>query len=223
MRTDRLALLIGAMMVLASIAAYVLTPRTRVADVAPFSLETMIPHQFGDWREVPQQEMQIVDPQTQQLLDKLYSQIVTRSYVNVQGYRIMLSVAYGADQRGGLQVHKPEVCYPAQGFTLVRNEQGTLTTSLGGIPVRRLFAVMGTRNEPITYWFTTGDTVINSKWHKRMTDLKYGLTGMIPDGLIFRVSSIDADQQRANKFQDDFVDALLRSVPPADRKRLAGL
>lgn len=223
MRSNKLAMVIGAMMVFASVAAFMLTPRTRVADLAPFSLDSMIPRQFGDWHEAPQEEMQIVDPQTQELLNKLYSQIVTRSYVNSKGYRIMLSVAYGADQRGGLQVHKPEVCYPAQGFTLLRNQQDNVTTSVGSVAVRRLYAVMGSRNEPVTYWFTTGDTVIRSKLQKRLTDLKYGLTGMIPDGMIFRVSSIDADQQRANKYQDEFIDALLRSVPPADRKRLAGL
>jgi EpsI family protein len=40
------------------------------------------------------------------------------AYVNASGYRIMLSLAYGSDQRGALQAHKPEVRYPAQGFTL---------------------------------------------------------------------------------------------------------
>lgn len=50
--------------------------------------------------------MQVVNPQTQELLDKLYSQILTRTYVNAKGYRIMLSLAYGSDQRGALQAHK---------------------------------------------------------------------------------------------------------------------
>ena len=223
MRLNRLAIFIALLMALASGAVIVLKPKTRVADVAPFSLNAMIPRQFGDWREEPQHQLQIVDPQAQAYLDSLYSQIVTRTYVNSQGYRIMLSVAYGPDQRRGLQVHKPEVCYPAQGFTLLRNERGEVVTSLGTIHARRLFTTLGVRNEPVTYWFTTGDIVVESAVQKRLADLKYGLTGMIPDGMIFRVSSIDADQQRANKYQDAFVDALLKSVSPADRKRLAGL
>ena len=35
-------------------------------------------------------------------------------------------MAYGDDQRGGLQAHRPEVCYPAQGFKLGKVEDGTL-------------------------------------------------------------------------------------------------
>jgi len=53
-------------------------------------------------------------------LDKLYSQILNRVYVNATGYRIMLLLAYGSDQHGSLQADKPEVCYPAQGFALQR-------------------------------------------------------------------------------------------------------
>jgi len=67
----------------------------------------------NDWREDPQRIVQVVDPQTRELLDKLYSETLSRTYVNANGYRIMLSLAYGSDQRDSLQVHKPEVCYPA--------------------------------------------------------------------------------------------------------------
>ncbi|MFY9328513.1 MAG: exosortase C-terminal domain/associated protein EpsI [Georgfuchsia sp.] len=92
----------------------VLRPSTKIAEVSPaISLENMIPKAFGDWREEPQKNVQVVNPQTQALLNKLYSQIVSRVYVNPEGYRIMLSVAYGSDQRGSLQAHKPEVCYRA--------------------------------------------------------------------------------------------------------------
>ena len=44
----------------------------------------------------------------------------------------------------------------------------------------------------MTYWFTVGDTAIKNKLQQRMVEVKLGLTGQIPDGLLFRVSSIDA-------------------------------
>ncbi len=223
MRSYRMALVIAALMCAASVGAMVLRPSTKVADAAPFSLDTAIPRQFGDWREEPQKSVQVINPETQALLDKLYSQIVTRTYINADGYRIMLSVAYGADQRGSLQVHKPEICYPAQGFTLIRNEASEIVTRFGQIHAQRLFTTMGTREEPVTYWFTTGDAVVRSKLQKRLMDLRYGLTGLIPDGMIFRVSSLDSDQAQANRYQDQFVNQLLQSVSPADRKRLSGL
>lgn len=224
MRPNRIAFVIAALMCAASVGAMVARPSTKLASVKPvISLETMIPRQFGDWHEEPQKYVQVINPETQALLDKLYSQIVSRVYVNPEGYRIMLSVAYGSDQRGSLQAHKPEVCYPAQGFTLIRNESSQVTTRFGNIAVQRLFTTMGPRAEPVTYWFTSGDTVVLGKLQKRLMDLRYGLTGLIPDGMIFRVSSIDQDQVRANRYQDQFVNQLLQVVPAADRKRLSGL
>lgn len=224
MSSNRIAFLIAALMVSASVGAIVARPGTRAADLGPaISLETMIPKQFGDWREQPQGIVQVINPQTQELLDKLYSQILNRVYVNAEGYRIMLSLAYGADQRGSLQAHKPEVCYPAQGFVLQKNEAGVLATAFGEIPVRRLLTTLGARQEPLTYWFTVGDKAVRNKTQKRLTDLRYGLTGLIPDGMLFRVSSIDPDPARAHQLQDQFINQLLQAVPPAERKRLSGL
>jgi EpsI family protein len=200
-----------------------LRPETKAANLHPFTLETMVPKDFGDWHEQTQRNVQVINPQTQELLDKLYSQILTRVYVNSAGYQIMLSVAYGSDQRGSLQAHKPEVCYPAQGFTLLSNEPSEVATPFGQIPARRLFTRLGARAEPVTYWFTSGDTAVRSKLQKRLVDLRFGLTGQIPDGLIFRVSSIDGDQTRANLIQDQFVSQLMGALPPQDRKRLSGL
>jgi len=97
-----------------------------------------------------------------------------------------------------------------------------LTTQYGEIPVRRLFTSKGQRVEPVTYWLRIGDRVVRG-WQRRLVELRYTLTGRVPDGLLFRVSSIDPDQARANKLQDQFVNQLLQSVSSTDRKRLSGL
>lgn len=219
----RTALVIAALMFAAAAGAIVARPTAKVSDGRPpISLESMVPREFGDWREAPRAQVQVVNPQTQELLDKLYSEVLTRIYVNASGYRIMLSLAYGSDQRGSMQAHMPEVCYPAQGFVLKGNERGVLATAFGDLPVRRLFATMGARQEPLTYWFTVGDRAVLGKTRKRIVELSFGLTGRIPDGMLFRVSSIDPDQPQAYRMQEQFVNQLLQSVPPAARKRLAG-
>ena len=225
-RSNRIAFLLAALMFAASAGAIVAKPTAKLADQRPaISLESMIPKQFGDWREEPLRQVQVVNPQTQELLDRLYSQILARTYVNASDYRIMLSLAYGTDQResSSLRAHKPEVCYPAQGFTVLKDDAGLLSTGFGTIPVRRLFATLGPRQEPLTYWFTVGDTAVQGKLQKRIVDLRYGLTGRLPDGMLFRVSSIDPDQARAYQLQDQFINQLLQSVSPAERKRLSGL
>jgi EpsI family protein len=208
MRSSRIAFLIAGLMFVASIGAVVARPGTKATSPGPpISLETKIPKHFGSWREEPQRIAQMINPQSKELLDKLYSETLSRTYVNASGYRIMLSLAYGSDQRGALEAH--------------RANPGRLATPFGEIPVRRLFTSKGAREEPVTYWFTMGDRAVQT-WNTRLVELSYSLTGRIPDGLLFRVSSIDSDQARANQMQDQFVNQLLQAVSPAERKRLAG-
>lgn len=224
MASIQVARVLAVLMCAASIGAVVAHPSIKAADEGPkVSLEGMIPLKFGDWHEEPQRVSQVVNPQTQELLDKLYSQILTRTYVNPEGYRIMLSLAYGSDQRGALQAHKPEVCYPAQGFKLNRIETLPVATPVGTIPAQRLMTSLGSRQEPVTYWFAMGNKTVQSALQRRLVQLSYGLTGRIPDGLLFRVSSIDPDQSRANRFHDQFVNQLLLAIPEGDRVRLSGL
>jgi EpsI family protein len=224
MLSNRSALAIASLMFAASVGAIVARPTSKASDLKQaISLETIVPRQFGDWHEQPAGFIQLVNPQTQELLDKLYSEILTRTYVNADGYRIMLSLAYGSDQRGSLQAHKPEICYPAQGFVVHTNEPGILKTTFGDIPVRRLFTSLGARQEPVTYWFTVGDRAIEGILQKRFVELSFGLTGRIPDGMLFRVSSIDVDQARAYQMHNEFISQLLQTVPLAARKRLSGL
>lgn len=216
--------ILAALMCTASIASLAVRPSTKASakGQAP-ALEQIVPKSFGEWSELPEQGVQVVNPQTKELLDKLYSQILSRAYVHTSGYRILLSMAYGDDQRGGLQAHKPEICYPAQGFKLNSMQAGQLSTPFGSIEVKRLSTSLGARNEPITYWLTVGDQVIRNGLDKRIAEIRLGLTGQVPDGLLFRISSIDNNTARAFEMQQRFTNDLLAAVPPATRKRLSGL
>ena len=224
MKINRTALAMTFLMCTVSVAGIVARPGTTAKEKGKgITLELAVPKGFSDWTELPEQNAQVVNPQTKELLDKLYSQLLTRSYVNKEGYRIMLSMAYGDDQRGGLQAHRPEVCYPAQGFKLGKVEDGQLGTSFGNIEVRRLSTTLGTRSEPVTYWLTVGDQVIRSKLDKRIAEIRLGLTGQIPDGLLFRVSSIDSDSTRGFAMHQKFVADMMSAVPATTRKQLSGL
>jgi EpsI family protein len=220
----RRAIILTGLMAFTAVGGIAARPSARTEPGRPrYVLENVVPRQFGDWRELPTETAQVVNPQTKELLDKLYSQILSRTYINSQGYRIMLSIAYGDDQRGDLQAHKPEVCYPAQGFTLNSKVDTLLATPFGPIDARRLDTNMGRRREPVTYWFTMGDQAVKSTWQRRLVEVRLGLTGQVPDGLLFRVSSIDPEISRAFAAHDAFVADLLKALPPLDRKRLSGL
>ncbi len=224
MKANSVAVVLAVSMCAVSLGGIAARPSSKAADKGTsISLQAIVPKGFGEWTELPEQNAQVVNPQTKELLDKLYSQLLSRTYVNKEGYRIMLSMAYGDDQRGGLQAHRPEVCYPAQGFKLGKVEDGVLATSYGNIDVRRLNTTYGTRTEPVTYWLTVGDEVIRTALDKRIAQIRLGLTGQIPDGLLFRVSSIDGDEARAFATQQKFVADMMDAVPPVARKQLSGL
>ena len=224
MKTNQIAVTLAVLMGIAAAGSIAARPSTKSSDKGlNIQLESAVPKGFGEWSELTERNVQVVNPQTEALLNKLYSQILTRTYVNKDGYRIMLSMAYGDDQRGGLQAHKPEVCYPAQGFKLLKVEDGSLATPFGNIEVRRLNTSLGARIEPITYWLTVGDQVIKNKLDKRIAEIRLGLTGQIPDGLLFRISSIDNDTVRAFAMQQKFAADMMQAVQPAARKQLSGL
>ncbi|OZA13171.1 MAG: EpsI family protein [Hydrogenophilales bacterium 17-62-8] len=216
-------LVIGLCMFAAAGMALALKPTVKVADSGPkVDLEVLIPKAFGNWKVDETIVPLIADPELQARLDKIYNQTLTRTYVNPTGDRIMLSIAYGGDQSDSMAVHKPEVCYPAQGFQILKNASGTFATNDGNIPVKRLVATQGSRIEPITYWTTVGDKVAVSGVKWKLQQLKYGLTGQIPDGLLFRISSIQPDDAKAYQTQDAFTRDLLKAMPTADRQRIIG-
>lgn len=210
--------------VAASAAAPAIVPTRRLAEEwGKLDLEAVVPREFDGWTAQPQQVASIVSPDQQELLKIAYSQILSRVYVHDDGYRIMLSIAYGGDQRNALQTHYPDVCYPGQGFKIRGREDGTLVMLEGKVPIRRLDTAQGeTRQEPVTYWAMIGNQPELAGYQRRLGEIRFALQGLIPDGLLFRVSSIDPDTQAAYARQEEFIKSLLGHVKPQARKRLAG-
>lgn len=203
--------------------AIALRPNISLADERPpIDLKTMVPTAFGDWQEQLNIASQVVNPQQRELLDKLYSQTLSRTYVNRQGYRIMLSIAYGKNQSDALQLHKPEICYPAQGFTLLDKQPGKLDLLGKPIAAIRLETSLGQRFEPITYWTVVGDHVSKSGTDKKLTEMRYALHGTVPDGMLVRVSSIDKGTANAYAIQNQFAAQMIRAIAPEHRNRFAG-
>lgn len=219
---NKKSLVICLAMLLAAFGGVMLKPTKLIADQKPkINLETMIPKQFSEWKIdesiIPLQ----ADPERKAILNKLYNQTLSRTYINQRDDRVMLTIAYGGDQSDAMQVHKPEVCYKAQGFEIQALELDSIKTSYGNIPVKKLVAQMGARVEPIMYWIKIGDKVAvnTAKW--KLEQLKYGLTGKVPDGMLFRVSSI-GDKTNAYSLQELFIKDLLSHMENDSRIRLIG-
>lgn len=211
-------------MVSASIASTMLRPTHKISkDGNPVVLETLIPKQFAGWHEIDLGGGNIVNPQQKEEIERIYSQTLSRTYMNDKGEYVMLSIAYGEDQSDANQLHLPDVCYPAQGFQVKSSSKDAIATEFGSIPVKRLFTVLGTRSEPLTYWTTVGDKVAIGGKAVKLEQLKYGFDGKIPDGMIFRVSTITPDQQYGFDVQQRFIQDIVAALNPQDRRKVAGL
>jgi EpsI family protein len=210
-------------MFLSMVLAIVVKPTDKVADhQEKFNLETMIPKQFGDWVVDNGLESLLVSPDKRLLVNKIYNQTLSRTYVRKDGQRVMLSIAYGSDQSDSMQVHKPETCYTAQGFQVVKQIDIALNVNGNSVKAKQLVAVKGDRIEPITYWIRVGNETVLGNLSQKIAQLKYTLTGYIPDGLLFRVSSIQSDELQAYDIHKMFIDDLFRVLDKDDQIKLNG-
>ena len=215
-------MLILALMILSAALGHGLKPSPVKHDPIKFSLIENIPKHFGKWY-VDESEVPVaLDPATQEAVATVYSETVSRSYTDGSGNRMMLAVAYGNRQTTRLKTHRQEVCYSSQGFSISNIEQVPINILGSEIPATRLVAEKGERVEPMTYWFTMGDQVVQGHIQRFLVQLSYAVTGEIPDGYLVRVSSISRNGRDAYPSQDQFVNELLAAMPSALVERLIG-
>lgn len=220
------AWIILAASVLVALASHAFQPKEMLAErLGDIDLEAMVPHTFSPWRRDPSGSAGVVDPNVKAYIDTIYNRTLTRVYVADDGYRIMLSVAYSRDHGDNRDsFHRPEICYPASGFNILSQADTQLVTSFGAVPARRMVTRLGAaRPEPVTYWTIVGEHAAVTGMERKLASLRYTSRGLIPDGLLFRVSSIDPASSEAFGRQEQFVRDLVAALPPQDRRRLAGL
>ena len=67
-----------------------------------------------------------------------------------------------------------------------------------------------------------GYDVTNSNWARNALKLKYGLRGWIPDGALFRVSTLGVPEDMSQEVMDGFIRDLLNAVTPETRAFMVG-
>lgn len=189
----------------------------------PIQLERQVPKTLGGWVVDSSIIPLLPDASLQARLDALYSQLLARTYVNASGQRVMLSIAYGADQSSeATAVHRPEFCYSAQGFRIRDAGRHRLALGPQQIEVQRLIAEMAGRFEPITYWVTLDEHATLPGLSRKLDQLRFGLKGQIPDGMLIRVSTVGLPQEESFAVQQEFLETLYGSIPLTVRGRYFG-
>lgn len=213
-----------ALMCSAPIAAKLVVPDEPLTLGYPaLDLERQIPVSFGEWRIDTSMAPLVADPTLEASVRSTYDQNVARTYINASGHRVMLTVAYGADQAAeATQVHRPEICYGAQGFVVSQRGDEVVALANHSVRVRRLYASLGPRQEPITYWVTLGDRASLPGLRRKLEQIRVGLQGKYADGLLMRVSTIAPDQSDSYLVHDRFLVDLFEHVSADVRPRYFG-
>lgn len=218
---DRRNFLLGGAMLATAGLAYSREPQAANKPIDEKLFESYIPERIGAWKFESQSG--IVLPPPDELSDKLYGNLVTRVYSSPEHAPIMLLLAYSHVQNGMLQLHRPEVCYPAGGYRLSETEQ--LPLNVGGnrtITASKFSAEGPVRSEQVLYWTRVGQQ-FPGKWsQQRLAVIEANLRGIIPDGILVRISSPRAQMVEALPEMKMFASALFATLSPKGRALLIG-
>ncbi|WP_067283617.1 exosortase C-terminal domain/associated protein EpsI [Mitsuaria sp. 7] len=217
-----------ALMVVAAGGAWLATPRLQAVQGAP-SLDATVPKVFGDWRAIADSAPQIdVSQGVETVQEQPYDQTVMRTYVNSHGEQVMVALAWGERQRQDVKVHRPEVCYPAQGYFVRSIGDGRAVETAGRaapVPTTQLLteARGGGGYEAVRYWIRIGTQYGGDGLAARWYILNEGFRGRIPDGMLVRASQRLNRPEGAAQSQvvmEGFLRELVDAVPPGTRPLL---
>lgn len=202
-----------------------LRPRTLVTLLQKGqTLEALIPADFSGWTVAPGGA--IVQPITPgSLADRLYSEQVMRSYRSTVAPErtVMLLVAYGGMQNDTLQLHRPEVCYPAVGFRITA--RSLVSIPIGGgaaVPAVALSAQSGDRIEDVLYWTRLGESFPQTAGQQRSARFRTAVDGYITDGVVARASIIRSGGGTGFETLSAFLAEMIDAVVPSGRSVLVG-
>lgn len=217
---NRRDLLIGGACLAAAASAEAIRPNERLDLLGDRKLDDELPRTFGAWR-MHTADGVVAPPSENSLAARLYNQTVARVYVGPDDAMVMLLIAYGNTQSDTLQLHRPEVCYPAFGFQVTNSRPAALQVGNGiVIPGRNLSARTEGRQERISYWTRIGEYLPVDEDEQRRMRFRTAIAGIIPDGVLVRISTPVDDEAAAFALNDRFAADFLRAVPPALRPAL---
>ncbi len=217
------AALLGLLLASAAAAAAFLQPSSPLQpDRNRFDVAELAPARFDGWVAAANPAPMPAAQAPEGNRPYPYSQELAVTYTNAGGERVMLSIAYGRNQLDHrLYAHRPEYCYRAQGFGVDAQRDETLATAVRQ-PARA--AAGHEAAQPDRARHVLDDRRRRggaSGWSRVAAQVRHGLRGSIPDGVLVRVSTLDPDPGRGYASHDRFVREWLASMPP-ERRALLG-
>lgn len=211
-----------AVLIFAAVMAVLATPHL-VAVTDNVDLEASVPQAFGDWKMIPSGAVQVrLTTGDETNMNQPYDQTVMRTYVNTKtGEYVQLALAWGRRQRQEVKVHRPDLCYVAQGYKVdslseaVFEDVGHQKLNVTG---KRMYASNSRSGEAVAYWIRIGSLYSEDALETRLYILAEGLKGRIPDGILVRASRpvrTSEDAMEAYPSLESFLKELVVAAPPS--------
>jgi EpsI family protein len=201
--------------------AYAASALNRPRPLVAGGLGPVIPEAAGQWRSIG--TAGLVLPPEGELSRSTYDEVLTRVYARDGAPPIMLVMAYGGNQSGNMQLHRPEACYPAAGFVLGEPRNVTIQAAPQfAIGARAIEAVAPSRTEQILYWTRIGTSFPLTPSGQRWSVIRDNLRGTVPDGVLVRVSAIMPDAEEAVPLLTGFIRSLIAAAPAEGRRLMIG-
>lgn len=218
----RRSFVVGAMAGGTALTAYAATPRKEEHRLAKTKLGALIPVAIGPWRYINADGV-VVARAEEDIPTDGYDQLVTRTYEAPGRPSVMLLLAYGSTQGGSLQLHRPETCYPGQGFLLSEFDDLDLRfAGVGPVHTRRFTARRDDRIERLIYWTRIGADFPRNTAQEYRAILARVLAGVVPDGILVRMSTIGSNLRESDGALVEFASAMVAALSQGGRHILLG-
>ena len=220
---SRRDLIVGGACVAGAGLGYAVMPHRRVSLMGKKKFAELVPTSFTGWSS--RDASDLAPPvEAGGEVARIYDELVERVYTSDRtGAQVRMLIAHGPTQTSELMLHRPEACYPANGYVILQSKVvGVPIAPRTALPSRRLVAESHEARENIVYWTRMGEYLPISDADQRNKRLLMVLHGYVPDGVLARFSTIATDSGAALGMVEDFIPALLRAVAPGDRRALIG-
>lgn len=220
-RPSRRDVLAGSLLLTMTAASIALKPKRMFENLTQDELSGLIPKQVGAYRFATSSGL--VLPPRDELSEKLYDQVVTRVYVARGKLPIMALFAYGSVQNLSLELHRPDECYPQQGFTITEPE--TVPLLFGGHHIAASILSADRPDgyvEQVLFWSRIGNQFPRDRTAQSLLVARENFAGRMPDGLLVRLSVPTASRAMAMAAIDEFLAEMSRSLTPPGRRIVFG-
>eukprot|EP01037_Dinobryon_pediforme_P011244 gene11244-11329_t len=237
-RRDCLA---GGLLGLIGAASVLLRPTSTAPVLTDRWIDAAVPQRLGPWQVAARDGL--VTAPSDELSARLYDQILTRIYRVDRGWGagapepvteptaesasglarlpdVALLVAYGRGQDTDVQLHRPDACYPAQGFAL--SDPQALPIRFAGhiVPAQIVTARRDDLVQQVVYWTRIAGMFPPDSASERRVIVRENLAGRMPDAVLVRISVDLPERTEAVAAVLGFIGRLSAMLPPDGRRLL---